>query len=280
MTLIEPETAAKKRPERGGGVQSLERAFSILETVATHPEGISLADLSKSVGLHNSTTFHLVKTMESCGYIRQDPETKRYYVGRMIYSIAANSKTDLDLVAIAEPVLRELARETGESSHLAVLSGEDIVLIARTAGAGAFQLQERHGGMRPGHATAVGKIILSSLSESDLQRYLERHPPVALTPRTITERELLDAEIARVRETGFAYDDGEFNPEVRCVAHGVRDFTNKVVGAIGVSGPIWRLTLQSLGELSQQVAHAAERLSAELGQNAPTAATPARKRAR
>ena len=79
---------------------------------------------------------------------------------------------------------------------------------------------------------------------------------------------------------GKGKSSSAFGMIVRCVAHGVRDFTNKVVGAIGVSGPIWRLTLQALGELSQKVANAAERLSAELGQNPPTATTPTRKRGR
>src|SRR5258707_12705132 len=120
------------------GVQSLGRAFAILEEVARHREGIGLADLSKLVGLHNSTTFHLAKTMVSLGYIRQEKESKRYRVGRPLFALAASALDEIEMVNVATPVLEELSRETGESSHFAVRMGDAVVVIARTSGPGAF----------------------------------------------------------------------------------------------------------------------------------------------
>ena len=98
------------------GVQSLGRAFAILEEVARHREGIGLADLSKSVGLHNSTTFHLAKTMVSLGYLRQEKDSKRYRVGRPLFALAASALDEIEMVNLATPVLEELSRETSESA--------------------------------------------------------------------------------------------------------------------------------------------------------------------
>src|SRR5258707_2770929 len=120
------------------GVQSLGRAFAILEEVARHREGVGLADLSKLVGLHNSTTFHLAKTMVSLGYIRQEKDSKRYRVGRPLFALAARSLDEIEMVNVATPVLEDLSRETGESSHFAVRMGDAVVVIARTSGPGAF----------------------------------------------------------------------------------------------------------------------------------------------
>jgi IclR family transcriptional regulator, KDG regulon repressor len=261
MAVTEPEAGGRER----SGVQSLERAFAILEEVVRHPDGISLAELSRRVGLHNSTTFHLVKTMVALGYIRQPQDTKRYHVGRRVFGLAASAREDIDLVTVATPILEELARATGESSHLAIRSGDEVVVAVRIAGTGAFQLQERHGGVRPAHCTALGKVLLAALREEQLDRFLEGRRLEAFTSKTITEVERLREEIDRVRAAGIAYDDSEFNAEVRCVAVPVRDFTGEAIAAIGISGPVWRLNLQALQKLSAQVVEAAERLSVELG---------------
>ena len=145
------------------GVQSLGRAFAILEEVARHREGIGLADLSKLVGLHNSTAFHLAKTMVSLGYMRQERDSKRYRVGRPLFALAASALDEIEMVNLATPVLEDLSRETGESGHFAVRMGDSVVVIARTSGPGAFQLTDRVGVVRPAHCTALGKIILASL---------------------------------------------------------------------------------------------------------------------
>lgn len=250
--------------QRGGGVQSLGRAFSILEEVARHREGIGLAELSKLVGLHNSTTFHLAKTLVSLGYLRQETN-KRYRVGRPLFALAASALDEIEMVNVATPVLEDLSRETSESSHFAVRMGDAVVVIARTSGPGAFQLTDRVGVVRPAHCTALGKIILASLSPEQLKRFIDRAELKPSTPKSITDAGVLTREIAEVQRTGVAFDDGEFNPEVRCVAVPVTDFTGKVIGALGISGPIWRLSNQSLHASAQVVQAAANRLSAEFG---------------
>ncbi|MEI9804319.1 MAG: IclR family transcriptional regulator [Pseudolabrys sp.] len=209
------------------GVQSIGRAFAILEEVARNREGIGLADLSKRVGLHNSTTFHLVKTMVSLGYIRQISETKRYRVGRPLFALAASALDEMEMVSVATPVLENLAIDSGESSHFATRMGDVVVVIARTSGPGAFQLTDRVGVVRPAYCTALGKVILASMNAVQLDRYLERVELKPQAAKTITDVARLRREIEEVRRSGVAFDDGEFDNELRCAAMPVRDFSGK-----------------------------------------------------
>jgi IclR family transcriptional regulator, KDG regulon repressor len=253
------------RSERGGGVQSIGRAFSILEEVARNREGIGLADLSKRVGLHNSTTFHLVKTMVSLGYIRQLKDSKRYRIGRPLFALASSALDEMEMVSMATPVLENLARATGEASHFAARMDDAVVIIARTPGPGAFQLTDRAGVVRPAYCTALGKVILAALRPEQFERYLERVELKPLTDNTITDPQRLRKEVEEVRRSGIAFDDGELNGEVRCAAMPVRDFSGQVAGAIGISGPVWRLSIQMLQSHAQSIAGAASELSKAFG---------------
>jgi IclR family KDG regulon transcriptional repressor len=258
---IDDEAEEKQR----GGVQSLGRAFAILEEVARHRDGIGLAELSKLVGLHNSTTFHLARTLASLGYLRQDKESKRYRIGRPLFALAASALDEIEMVHVATPVLEDLSRETGESGHFGVRMGDAVVVIARTSGLGAFQLTERVGVVRPVHCTALGKIILAALRPDQLKRVIERIELTPATDNSITDAAVLLKEIEEIRRTGIAFDDGEFNAEVRCIAVPVLDFTGQIIGALGISGPIWRLSNQALQGHARLVRAAANRLSTELG---------------
>ena len=260
-----PEELLSSSTKDRGGVQSIERAFAILEEVARHRDGIRLGDLSRRVGLHTSTTFHLAKTMVSLGYLSHVRENKTFRIGRPLFTLAASAFDEVELVAIATPILQRLSAETEESSHFAVRSGDDVVMLARVAGSGAFQLADRVGAVRPAHCTSLGKILLAALDEEELRAYLTRRPPQSFTPKTVTDADRIVREIEVVRRDGIAYDDSEYNAEARCVAVAVRDFTGTVKGAIGISGPVWRLSLQALQEKSRLVRNAAERMSREFG---------------
>ena len=259
--------AAELGAERGG-VQSIARAFAIAEEVARNREGIGLAELSKRVGLHNSTTFHLVKTMVQLGYVSQLADSRKYRIGRRMFTLAAGALDEIELVSVATPVLEKLTSETGEYSHFAIRSGDQIVVVAKTAGTGIFQMVDRTGAVRPGHATALGKVLLAALAPAQLARFMQTCELRAFTAKTIVEAEALLRELDEVRCKGLAFDDGEFDAEARCVAVPVRDFTGRVAGAIGMSGPMWRLSLQALQEKSKYVREAAVALSAELGYQA------------
>jgi IclR family transcriptional regulator, KDG regulon repressor len=255
----------RAEPAGRGGVQSIERAFAIVEEIARNRDGISLAELSKRVGLHSSTTFHLVRTMVGLGYIRQVKDSKRYRVGRGLFALAASAFDENEIVSFALPVLEGLARQTGETAHLAARMNDQVVILARSAGPGALQVAERAGVVRPAHCTALGKVLLAALTPAEFEQFLARAEMVPHTGKSIVERERLRLEIEDVRRRGIAYDDGELDEEVRCVAAPVRGFSGDVIGAIGISGPIWRLSINALQDKGNATQEAAALLSAEFG---------------
>lgn len=261
----------KARPARSdtserNGIQSLVRAFAILECIARSSGGLGLVDLSRAVGLHSSTTFNLLRTMLALGYVRQSPTDKRYSIGRSIFCLATTALDEIALVNLATDVLNQLSLVTGETSHFAIWSGNEAIILAKSDGIGAFQLSDRVGGARPAHATALGKILLSGLDSNQLDRYLANANLVRFTPRTITDPQRIREEIEAIAKSELATDDAEFLEEVRCIAVPVRNFENQLVGALGLSGPIWRLSLQAIQQHAGQLRSSAKQLSAELGQ--------------
>ena len=262
----------KDKRREHAGIQSIGRAFAIMEEIARNRDGLGLAELSKRVDLHPSTTFHLVQTMVSLGYVRQMKDSKRYRIGGPLFSLAASALDELEMASLATPVLEDLARETGETTHFAVRMGDAVVVLARTPGSGAFQLTDRVGVMRPAHCTALGKMILAGLPPEQLERFIARAELKAYTSKSITDPDLLRREIAQTRRADIAFDDGEFDPEIRCLALPVRDFTGQSIGAIGLSGPVWRLSAAALQRRARTVRTAADRLSAEFGYRGASAA--------
>jgi DNA-binding IclR family transcriptional regulator len=251
-----------------GGIQSLARAAAILEAVAARPEGIGVTELSARVGLHPSTAFHLAKTLVNLGFLAQIPESKRYRIGSRLAVLAAGALDESMLLSLATPILERLSAGTTYAAHLAVRSNHQIVVVARTAATGLLQPSDRVGSTRPAHATAIGKMLLACMRHDELARMVAKLPLPRFTERTITERPALLREIEKVRRGGVAYDDCEFDADVRCLAVPVQDFAGRCVGAMGLSGPAWRLTPKKMESVLQELRAAAGELSAQLGNNA------------
>lgn len=256
---------AEAKKKEGPSIQSLARAFAILERIGQSRGGIQLSELSKAVELNNSTAFHLVKTMVQLGYVRQDEKSKKYHIGRPMFLLAAAAINDVELASIVGPILLDLAQESGETSHFAVWSGNNVAIMARKEGSSPLRLSEDPGTVRPAYATAVGKVLLARLPPRQLERYFAEVELKPFTPSTITEPDRLAAELRSIRESGLAYDDAELFTEVRCVAVPVTDFRDDVVGAIGISGPVWRLSLSTLQGKLPLLRDAAARVCAALG---------------
>ncbi len=248
--------------------QSLQRAFGVLESVARRGTGITMAEISRELSLHPSTAFHVLRSLVALGYLRQEPSSRQYRLGSKVFQLAASVLTELELSEIAGPVIAEMARVSGETSHLAVFDRGEVVVVAKADGSGPLRVAERVGYPRPAHCTAIGKVLLACQPEAEWRAFLASARLEPRTARTMTSRERLEAEIERVRAAGHAVDDEEFAEGLRCIAMPVRNFTGQVVAAIGLSGPVWRVSPERLPELVGVVGRAAERLSAELGHTA------------
>lgn len=251
-----------------GRIQSLKRASAILDAVARQPEGISLAQLSVELGLRNSTAFHLIQTLVALGFLRQHADSRHYRIGTHLFALAAAALDETALLSLATPILERLSAETGYASHLAVRSKQDVIVIARIAASGLLQLAGHPGASRPAHATAIGKMLLAAMPPEELDRLLETLPLPAFTPNTLTSRQALHREIEAVRKAGMAEDNCELDADVRCIAVPVHDFAGRCAAAMGLSGPAWRLTPESVAEKARQLRAAAAELSVQLGWDA------------
>lgn len=253
------------RTPKGPIIQSLQRGLAILEIVAKNGHGVTMAEVSREIGLHPSTTFHLLRTLATLGYLVQDGTTRQYHLGSKVFHLAASAWTEVQLVKVATPLLAEMARETGETSHLAVLERGEAIVINKIDGSSPVRLTERVGYPRPAHCTAIGKVLLAHLPEAELKVFLKATDLRPLTPKTITAASILEQELERVQKQEYAFDDEEFAQGIRCLAAPVRNFTGQVVAAIGVSGPVWRVSLDRVAELTEVVKTMGHRLSQHLG---------------
>lgn len=266
-TKVRPREAAADRSTSGsrGGIQSIERAVAILEAVANDPDGITLAEVSAQLGLHNSTVFHLIKTLATLGIVEQLPGTKQYRVGSRLFMLAAGAMNENAMLTQATPILEALSRKTGEAAHLAVRSRHEIVVIARTAATGLLQLSGYTGAMRPAHCTAIGKVLMSEVPVEMLDSLLDHIDFRQFTEHTITDRLTFKKELATIREKGVAYDDCEFDEDVKCIAVPVRDFAGRCPGAIGISGPVWHMGAAATKKKMPALLEAANEISRHLG---------------
>jgi DNA-binding IclR family transcriptional regulator len=215
--------------------------------------------------------------MLSLGYLRQAPDSKRYFIGTRLFFLAASARSEVQIIGIAEPTMRQLALSSGNTAVFGMRAEDEIVIVSKAEGNEAFQISSKvRGASRPHHCTAMGKIILADMPAPKLEAFLAAYELKAFTANTITDRRRLVEAVAEVRRSGLAFDDAEFHPEMRCIAAPVRNFTNQVIGALAMSGPAWRMSLQSLHGRSSLLRQAADDLSAQLGYRSDLVGAPLR----
>ena len=246
-------------------IQSVERALLALQHIADHPERkFSLSELTEYMELDKSSVFRLLSTLMKFGLVRQDEHRKTWQLGYRIFSLAGALRGQLKITELAASPLRELAAATHENAHLAVRSGLKAVFIDRERASKAIASNTDIGDTEDLHCTAVGKCLISALSADELERLYGDAPMQRYTDRTITSLRELSAELEAVRARGYGVDDGEFEPNVVCIAAPVYDYMGRVEAAIGISGPRERMETQ-FDRFSDEVRGAGRELSALLG---------------
>ena len=203
--------------------RSLERGLHVLEVIAASGGLISLAEIARRTGLHRSTGHHLLQTLVGAGYLRQDGATRSYELSAKLFQLTGRTWTPEQLGVIAQPVVAELARVSGEGASLAAYRDGVVKIVSKCDHDGPVRVVQDVGAERPIHATAVGKAIIAFLPAAELDGLLSRLAYERYTPRTIVQRRTLEAELRRIRAAGCANDDEEHIEGIRCVAAPVRD---------------------------------------------------------
>jgi IclR family acetate operon transcriptional repressor len=272
---VKETTSAPKRARRS--VQSVDRALDLLEALATADGEVAITALATRTGLHVSTVHRLLATLLKRGYVRQNPDTSRYYAGAKLATLTEGRSRFGELRLRARPLLRTLTEATRETANLVVLDDVQAVYIETIPSPQVVRLFTTVGNRTPLHATGAGKALLAALPPPQRDALLERIELRAYTAHTIVDPVALRRALDEIRERGYAIDDEEYDEGVRCVAVAVvparagAAAAGAAAAALSISAPANRLSRQRCAELAPTLRRTAADLADALRDQAGAA---------
>lgn len=262
------DAAVKRRAKGGAGgktrLSSVATAIRLLKVFSEDEAEIGVSALSQRLGIAKSTVHRLAVTLVSEGMLEQNPENEKYRLGVALFGLGALVRRRMNLPTEARPLLFSLRDQTNETVLLAIPSQTEIMYIYHLESRQAIRMRSDLGVRQPAYCTAVGRAIMADQPTAIVEHMLSQPLPQR-TPKTVTEPDKLRKILAQVRRQGYAVDDEESETGMRCVAAAVRDASGQVVGAVGVAGPVQRLSLKALSTLVGPLSETAEAISARLG---------------
>ena len=224
-----------------GFSQSLERGLAVLSAFRPDRPALGISELARELGLTRSTTHRYVATLASLRYLEQEASTRRYRLGPRVLDLGFSVLGSLELREVAAPHLRQLTDATGLTSNLAIRDDADVLLIDRVLGQlGRYHHLEfslRVGSRLPFYCSATGKALLAYMPRPDLDRLLDRMDMTQRGPRTLTDKNALLTELARVRRTSIATNDEELDSALRSIAAPICSRSGQAVAAVVVAIP-------------------------------------------
>lgn len=247
-------------------VQSIERAFVILEQLSEHPNGMQITKLAVDTGLSKSTVHRLLATLIELQYVIQDEETERYKLSYRALYLSRNILSNSSLIAIAKPILQKLVEEINETIHLCIEEKGEVVYIEKIESNQTIRMYSRIGSRAPMYCTGVGKMMLSDKNDTELAIIANQIHYTKKTNNTILNAEDLHTEIHTIRKQGYALDNIENEEGIRCIAAPIYDFSGKIIASFSISGPSNRITLERIdNELAEKILQTAKVISLQLG---------------
>jgi DNA-binding IclR family transcriptional regulator len=257
-----PQSKTGKSPYR---VQVLDRALAALEVLANSSSECSLAEICSTLKLHKSTAHRLMMVLEQHRLVEKNVDSGRYRLGLKLYEFGSKAFGAIDLRRHARPYLDRLQREISETVFFCMLDDGQVFYIEKIESQQSVRTACMVGSRAPAYCTAVGKAMLAELPDAEVNEIIRRWGLKAITPNTITTPAALKAELRAIRLRGYAIDNEEKEPGLRCLSAPVRNDTGKLLAALSVSGPAFRVTKERIPEIGKAVMQAAGELSYELG---------------
>jgi len=252
---------------RGSG--ALHSGLDILEVLAAESHGLGVSEIARRSGVDKGNAHRILRSLETRGYVEQDPNSKRYTASAFVLTLARTVLHGIDLVTAAQAEMHALSDRSGESVHMAKRTRSGGVYVAQVRQPGRISVETEIGAQPIVHATATGKALFCQESGSALEQVLNL-PLIQFTHNTVGSIAALQQELERTRERGFAIDDEELTLDVRCVAAPIYDTYGSVTACVGISGPTTRVTPERLGELGKEVRLAAITITKNVGGRLPT----------
>ena len=220
-------------------IQVIDRAASLLEAIASHPDPASLKILSAETRLHTSTAFRILGALTEIGFVEKDAQGL-YRLGHKLSQLAAHINHNIDIRSIAMPIMDALRDTTGDTINLTIREGDEVVYVERSTVKRMMRVEQVIGSRAPLHVTAVGKLMLAELGDTFIHEYAKRSGLKAYTRHTITNPLQLIEHAYECAARGYALDDEEAELGVGCIGVLLRDHSGHIVGGLSVSAPIER----------------------------------------
>lgn len=249
-------------------VPAVERAIELLQVLARAGKPLILAELSELTAASRSTTFNTLATLHRYGLVEKDERYKTYRLGLGLFELGRAYLDQVSLVPAFTQAARELVERCQETVKLVIRDGRDVLYLAAEEGPHSVRLAALVGSRRPAHVTAVGKVLLAQLTETEVVTLYQDYRFTKLTPNAIDHLALLQDELAIVRTQQVAYDRQESSVGVNCVAAPVRDVSGQVIAAMSIGVPNDRWSEARMAELTQLLQQSATQLSQALGWHA------------
>ncbi|TDD30479.1 IclR family transcriptional regulator [Kribbella turkmenica] len=252
------------RGDSQGGVQSVDRAITVLEILAREGHA-GVSEVAAEIGVHKSTAFRLLAALEERDLVEQNTERGKYQLAFGILRLASAIPTRIDLVHQAQPIMDALALQFDETINLAVVREHYAVNVQQARGSAAVASQNWVGQLTPLHATSSGKLLLAFMSDEQRNSILDRAGQPRLTENTVTSRQELLDQLAEIRENGFATAFEELEVGLNAAAVPIRDHTGAVVAAMSASGPTFRYDRARIKDTEADLRLAGSRISHRMG---------------
>jgi IclR family acetate operon transcriptional repressor len=264
----------KERERPAYPIASVDNALRLLLMFRSQ-QRVRLSEASEFLGVAHSTAHRLLAMLSYHDFVRQEPAARTYVPGPALVDVGLAAVRNMDIRALARPLLEQLTKSLGETTHVVQLEGGMARYLDAVESPLALRVTARTGNLQYAHCTASGKALLAALSSEALRTLL---PPgarlPAQTPRSITSRRELEQQLATVRELGYAVNAEESEEGVLSIAVAVRGPGGAPAAALAVSAPIGRVNDQKRAEIVHQLHVAAQQLGRDLG-GEPVEATTA-----
>ena len=253
----------KPNQSEGNGqvIRVVDKAFNTLHVLSQAERDMDLATLSEQTGLPKSTLVRVLHTLKLHNAVQQDVKTRRYRLGWGLMHLGKSAERQFDLERIVRPYLEQLSKESGETASLAILEGTRAVYLAQVLTDSIIRGVPPIGAELELHCTAVGKVLLTSFTDDQLDQLINEHGLPRATDRTIDNSELLRKEIATVAELGYALDNEEAERGGRCIAAPILGDGGRVMAAISITGPTSRIELDRIEEYAGIVKRVAAKVT-------------------
>jgi len=247
-------------------IQAVDHALDLLEQFQGDVDELGVTELSKRLKLHKNNVFRLLATLESRNYIEQNKVTENYRLGLKTLELGQTFIKQMGLLRQSRPVLEALVRECNETTYVAILKESHIVYLDVVETDLTVRVVPRVGSRLPAYCTAAGKVQLAYMTDEELDHYLPSRELKGYTSNTITDREEFKSHLRKISEQGYAIDNEEMDVGVCCVGAPIRDYTRRIIGAVSISGPSMRFSMERMEkELIPLVKQAGEDISTKLG---------------